>query len=87
MPAEHAHHLPHGLQSAAHGVGGPRAEEAFGCPRVVIGPEVGEGLLDAPCATGLQVHLVERTEGYRLGAAPIGVAFQPRRKPPVKYIL
>lgn len=78
MSSEHLDHFLDRLQAAAHGIACPGIEESFGRSRVAIDPELGKGLFDTPNPAGLEVELIQVPECNRLGAAPIGVTFEPR---------
>jgi hypothetical protein len=78
VTAQHLDHLFDRLQSTAHRVGGPGIKESLGRTLVAVAPELGEILLDGPRPAGLEVELVQGPKRHRLGAATIGVAFEPR---------
>src|SRR5438034_5898538 len=77
MAPEHPDHFLDRLQSAAHGVSGPCVEEAFRGGRITIGPELRERFLDTPRAAGLEIELMQGSKRDRVGAASIGIGFEP----------
>ena len=78
VTAQHLDHLFDGIKSATHRIVGPGVKKTFGRTLVAVAPELSEVLLDSPRPAGLEVELVQGPKRHRLGAASIGIAFEPR---------
>ncbi len=77
MAAQHLDYRLDGLQTTAHSALAPGVKVALGRFFATIVPELAKVLLDDPSPAGFEIQLLERSEGYRLAAAPIGVSLEP----------
>ena len=58
VASEHLDYFFDRLQTTSHGVVGPGIKESFSRTHIVIVPELGKRLFDAPGSAGLEVDLI-----------------------------